>query len=67
MIDFVDGIDRFAILHGLTFADLTIRNNAAGTAAIIEDNTGSAIAVVQDIDASIVTEADFMAVERLIT
>ena len=57
--DFADGIDFFAIGNGLTFDDLTIRNNSQGTGAIIRDDNNNALALVRNVDAALITASDF--------
>lgn len=58
--DFADGVDRFLLGSGLTFDDLNIRNNAQNTASIVRDDSNIPIALVRNIDASSITEADFV-------
>ncbi|MDJ0648091.1 MAG: Calx-beta domain-containing protein [Xenococcaceae cyanobacterium MO_188.B19] len=60
--DYVDGIDKFGLSNSLTYDDLNIKNNFDRTATIIRDNLNQAIAVVRGIEASMVTEQDFMEV-----
>ena len=61
VIDFQDGIDRFGLTHSLSFGDLDISNNSAGTAALITDlsNNGEVLAVVNQVDAADLTAVDF--------
>ncbi len=60
--DFTDNVDKFFLPNGLSFADLRIRNNAAGTGTIIKDDIGSAIAFVKGVDADLITEDDFLVI-----
>ena len=59
--DYTDGIDSFGLSASLGFSDLNIRNNSAGTAALIVNlNSERVLAIVNHVDASDITAADFM-------
>ncbi|HHP7230513.1 MAG TPA: M10 family metallopeptidase C-terminal domain-containing protein [Xenococcaceae cyanobacterium] len=58
--DFTDGVDFFFVSNGMSFEDLSINNNNQGTAAIIRDDANTAIAVVKNVDAALITELDFL-------
>ncbi|VEP15707.1 Alkaline phosphatase (fragment) [Hyella patelloides LEGE 07179] len=59
--DYVDGTDILGLADSLTFADLTIRNNAANTNTLIrETSTNNTLAVLSGIDASVIDSGDFV-------
>jgi len=62
ILDFTDGSDLFGLTNGLSFGDLNIVNNDDCSGVIIQDanNYHGAIAFVNNIDASQLTEQDFV-------
>ncbi len=60
--DFEDGIDSFG-LASLSFGDLSISNNQAGTAVLIADTSNNQVlATVNNVTAADITAQDFMSV-----
>ena len=57
--NFQDGIDILALNDGITFTDLIIENDSAGTSTIIKDSNNNEIATLPDFDFTLITEADF--------
>ncbi len=59
--DFEDGIDKLALSEGISFEDLIIKDNKAGTATVVRFE-GETLAVLRGIDSALITEADFTAI-----
>jgi hypothetical protein len=59
--DFNNGIDLFDLSASLGFSDLSITNNASGTATLIGDTTNNnqLLAIVNNVSAADITVADF--------
>ena len=58
--DFTDGSDDFGLTNGLSFGDLTIRQGSGDYANDTIIKYGSEyLAILQNIDVSLLTEADF--------
>ena len=60
--DFRNGIDLFG-LSVVDFSDLSIRNNSAGTATLINNaaNDNQLLAIINNVSAADITAADFIA------
>lgn len=60
--DFADGVDYLQLTTSLGFAEIDISNNQGGTGVLIRDTTNSneLLATVNSLDASDLTEADFI-------
>ena len=59
ILNFQDGIDLLVLYDGITFTDLTIENDSAGTSTIIKDSNNNEIATLPDFDFTLITEDDF--------
>ncbi len=59
--DFDNGVDLFNLTGSLSFSDLNIFSNAAGTAVIIRDisNDNQLLAIINDVRAADITAEDF--------
>ena len=59
--DWSDGVDFFGLSEGMGFGDLSITNNQNRTATLIASsiNGNQLLAIVNGVDASSITEADF--------
>jgi CSLREA domain-containing protein len=60
ILDFCDGCDLFGLTNGLIFGDLNVVQNDDCAGVTIQDANQKAIALVNNIDATQITEADFM-------
>ncbi|MGL5075354.1 MAG: choice-of-anchor Q domain-containing protein, partial [Waterburya sp.] len=62
ILDFTDGSDLFGLTNGLCFGNLSIVNNDCDDGVIIQDrnNNNTAIAFVNNINATDITEDDFI-------
>ncbi len=61
ILNFEDGIDYFSLGSSVSFADLRIVGNAAGTVSAIRlESNNQLLAVVKDIGYTDITEADFV-------
>ncbi|MGL5941204.1 MAG: DUF4347 domain-containing protein [Waterburya sp.] len=62
ILDFTDGSDLFGLTNGLCFGNLSIVSNDCGDGVIIQDrsNNNTAIAFVNNINATDITEDDFI-------
>jgi hypothetical protein len=65
ILDFVDGVDRIGLLGGLTFGQLTIAQGVGNQVAdtlIRLTSTREVLAVVNNLQASSLTSADFIVI-----
>ncbi|HHP7230801.1 MAG TPA: calcium-binding protein, partial [Xenococcaceae cyanobacterium] len=61
--DFTDGVDVMGLADGLSFSDLSIINNSAGTATLIkETSSNNTLAVLSGIDSNVtvIDSSDFV-------
>ena len=62
--DFADGVDKLGLSSGLTFDDLTIASNSAGTITFIRDatNNNRVLASIVGISSMEITDTDFISI-----
>jgi hypothetical protein len=58
--DFADGEDKIGLAGGLTFGQLTIGSSNGNT--LISKNGGEVLAILADVNSSLITQADFTSV-----
>jgi Ca2+-binding RTX toxin-like protein len=58
--DFTDGEDKIGLAGGLTFEQLTIGSCNGNT--LISNNCGEVLAILADVNSSLITQADFISV-----
>ena len=59
--DYTDGVDVLGLADGLIFDDLTISNNVANTATLIQEtSTNNILAVLSGIDSTVIDSGDFI-------
>ena len=61
--DFNDGVDSFGLSGSLSKSDLSITDNTAGTATLIEDTTNNQLlAIINNVSVTDITVDDFMTI-----